>query len=157
MPGLTFSDSEHFRATCWAHALSRRPPILHGYGPSVFYFPFGTAFHTVCLHWAIPPFFVWFNMNDKPWLPVMSIVSLESHFMAYCYLADKKVRLFVLRCVLPMHMAFSKQCPSASMILSYGEGKRREHLLSSNDRELICPLTTIKYYINKLRCSRRIF
>ncbi len=47
---LTLPYPEHLSATSGADALSCRLSILHGYGLSVLHFPFGLAFHTVCLH-----------------------------------------------------------------------------------------------------------
>ncbi len=47
---LALSYSEHLGATCGAHTLSCRLAIFHGYALSILHFPFGTAFHTVCLH-----------------------------------------------------------------------------------------------------------
>ena len=49
---LTLPDPEHFRATCWAYTLGCWSSVLHCYGFSVLHFPFGTAFHTVCLHFV---------------------------------------------------------------------------------------------------------
>ncbi len=37
-------------STCRAYTLSRGFTILHSYASSIFYFPFGLAFHTICLH-----------------------------------------------------------------------------------------------------------
>ena len=52
------TNSEHLGPAHGTHALGCRFPILHGYGPGVFHFPFGTAFHTVCLH-QFTSIFVW--------------------------------------------------------------------------------------------------
>ncbi len=52
---LTLSDSEHLGTTYGTHTLSCRFAILESYGSGVFHFPFGTAFHTVGLHFT-PPF-----------------------------------------------------------------------------------------------------
>ena len=49
---LIFSDSEHLSPTCGTYPLSCRPTILHGYCLGILHFPFGTAFHTICLHWS---------------------------------------------------------------------------------------------------------
>ena len=53
IPGIsasTLPNPVHFSPTYRAHALSCWLPILHGYRLGVFHFPFGSAFHTVCLH-----------------------------------------------------------------------------------------------------------
>ena len=47
---LTLSYSEHLGPTYGAHPLSCRLTIFHGYALSVLHFPFGSAFHPVCLH-----------------------------------------------------------------------------------------------------------
>jgi len=47
---LTLAYPEHLGAAYRAHTLSRRLAILHGYGLSILHLPFGSAFHTVCLH-----------------------------------------------------------------------------------------------------------
>jgi len=47
---LTLPDSKHLSPTRGTYPLSRRPAVLHSYGLSVLHFPFGAAFHTVCLH-----------------------------------------------------------------------------------------------------------
>jgi len=51
MPALTFSNSEHLGAACWAHALGRWLAVLHGYAPGIPHLPFGAAFHAVSLHY----------------------------------------------------------------------------------------------------------
>ena len=70
--GLTLSDSEHLSTTRRAYTLSCWFTILHSYGPGILHFPFGTALHTVCLHWLTS----FFDINDKPFPPVMSISGL---------------------------------------------------------------------------------
>lgn len=63
---LTLPDSKHLSATYGTDTLSCWPTILHGYDPGVLHFPFGTTFHTVCLHWTTSPFLI---MNDKLFFP----------------------------------------------------------------------------------------
>ena len=50
--GLCLPNPEHLGSACWAYTLSCRFAILHGDGPGILHFPFGTTFHTVCLHWS---------------------------------------------------------------------------------------------------------
>jgi len=47
---LALADSEHFRATGRAYALSCRLAVLHGGAFGVFHFLFGTALHAISLH-----------------------------------------------------------------------------------------------------------
>ena len=47
---LTLPNSEHLGATYRAHTLSGRLAVLHGYGPGIPHFLFGTTFHTISLH-----------------------------------------------------------------------------------------------------------
>ena len=49
---LALPYPKHLGPTYGAHTLSRRLPVLHNYGLSIFHFPFGTAFHTIRLHWV---------------------------------------------------------------------------------------------------------
>ena len=48
---LTLADPKHLGPTSGTHPLGRWLSILHGYRLSVLHFPFGTAFHTVRLHY----------------------------------------------------------------------------------------------------------
>jgi len=70
--GLTLPNSEHLSSTRRAYTLSGRLTILHSYGPGIPHFPFGTALHTVCLHWLTS----FFDINDKPSSTIMSISGL---------------------------------------------------------------------------------
>ena len=47
---LALADSEHFRATGRAYALSCQLAVLHGDALSIPHFPFGTALHAISLH-----------------------------------------------------------------------------------------------------------
>ena len=47
---LALADSEHFRATGRAYALSRRLAILHCYGLGILHLFLGATLHTICLH-----------------------------------------------------------------------------------------------------------
>jgi len=47
---LALADSEHFRATGRAYALSCRLAILHGDAFGIFHFLLGTALHAISLH-----------------------------------------------------------------------------------------------------------
>ena len=44
------SYPEHLGSTYRAYTLSRWFAVFHSYGLGVLHFPFGAAFHTVCLH-----------------------------------------------------------------------------------------------------------
>ncbi len=50
VPELTLPDSKHLGPAYGTSPLSRWLAILHGYALGIFHFPFGAAFHTVCLH-----------------------------------------------------------------------------------------------------------
>jgi hypothetical protein len=54
---LSLPYSEHFGSAYGAYALSGRPAILHDYASGILHFPFGAAFHTVCLHQFTSLFF----------------------------------------------------------------------------------------------------
>jgi len=45
-----FPYSEHLGPAYGTYALSGRPAVLHDYASGILHFPFGAAFHTVCLH-----------------------------------------------------------------------------------------------------------
>jgi len=45
-----FPYSEHLGPAYGTYALSGRPAVLHDYASGILHFPFGTAFHAVCLH-----------------------------------------------------------------------------------------------------------
>ena len=47
---LTLANSEHLGAAYGASTLGCRLIVLHGYALGIFHFPFGAAFHAVCLH-----------------------------------------------------------------------------------------------------------
>ena len=49
---LALADSEHFRATGRAYALSCRPPVFHGYTLGVPHFPLSTALNAISLHFG---------------------------------------------------------------------------------------------------------
>ena len=70
---LALTDPKHLGPTCGTYTLSCWFTILHGYGLGVLHFPFGTAFHTVCLHYLTSTFR--FTMNHRPFGTVMSIAS----------------------------------------------------------------------------------
>ena len=53
---LALADSEHFRATGRAYALSCRLAVLHRDAFGIFHFLLGTALHAICLHLCSPPF-----------------------------------------------------------------------------------------------------
>ena len=61
---------EHLSAACRAYTLSRRLAVLHGYRLGVLHFPFGSAFHTVCLHLSAS----FLATNNRTLLHTMSIV-----------------------------------------------------------------------------------
>jgi len=69
---LTLPYPEHLSATRRAYTLSRWPTILHDHGFGILHFLFGTAFHTVCLHWIYLPFDIC-GMDDRLFLARMSI------------------------------------------------------------------------------------
>ena len=71
---LTLPYPEHLGPACGAYTLSRWFTILHGYGLSILHFLFGTAFHTVCLHFYLPPFLIMNDIvNDRLFFSKMSI------------------------------------------------------------------------------------
>ena len=45
---LTLAYPKHLGSTYRAYSLNCWSPVLHGYGPGVLHFSFGSAFHTVC-------------------------------------------------------------------------------------------------------------
>jgi hypothetical protein len=45
-----FPYSEHLGPAYGTYALSGRPAVLHDYASGILHFPFGAAFHAVCLH-----------------------------------------------------------------------------------------------------------
>jgi len=47
---LCLPYSEHLGPAYGTYALSGRPAVLHDYASSILHFPFGAAFHAVCLH-----------------------------------------------------------------------------------------------------------
>ncbi len=47
---LTLAYSKHLSPTCGACPLGSWPSVLHSYSLGILHFPFGTTFHTVCLH-----------------------------------------------------------------------------------------------------------
>ena len=65
---LALADSEHFRATGWAYALSCRPAVLHGDAFGTFYFLLGTALHAISLHiqTSSPVFALTLNHLTRP-------------------------------------------------------------------------------------------
>ena len=69
---LPLPDSEHLSTACRAYTLSCWFAILHSYGPGIPHFPFGTALHTICLHWLTS----FFDINNKPFILIMSISGL---------------------------------------------------------------------------------
>jgi len=54
---LSLPDSEHLGSAHRTYTLSSRPAILHDYASGILHFPFGAAFHTVCLHLFTSLFF----------------------------------------------------------------------------------------------------
>ena len=56
---LTLSNPEHLCPTYRTHALGCRSSILHGDAFSILYFSLGAAFHTVSLHFYLPPLLIW--------------------------------------------------------------------------------------------------
>jgi len=58
---LGLADSEHFRATGRADALSRRLAVLHGDAFGILYFLLGLALHAVCLHQMTSFFHIYYE------------------------------------------------------------------------------------------------
>ena len=79
IPALTLPYPEHLSPTYRADTLGSRLPILHGYCLSVFHFPLGTTFHTICLHWSTS--FLW--MKHIPSNLVMSI-GITGIYQLFC-------------------------------------------------------------------------
>ena len=70
MPALALPYPEHLGPACGTHTLGCWLAVLHSDALSILHFPFGTTFHTICLHYGLPPFLV---EDIKLLPPIMSI------------------------------------------------------------------------------------